>query len=207
MTRLASIVLLAGLACACGIDPSMAQQGAAQDAAGAAGAGVPARQPAPPSPVPAQNPDAVQPAETGRYSFHRRGEDFVRLDSQTGQVSQCGWSAIGWSCKSAPDERTALESEIGRLQRENAALKQSLLSRGLDLPAGVLPGASKQSQSKAETPRPPADVPDASRDDSAGGPKAPGEEDLDRAMAYIKSVWRRLVEMMMDVQRDIQRKG
>ena len=36
-----------------------------------------------------------------------------------------------------PDERTALESEIGRLQSENAALKKELLARGLALPGGV----------------------------------------------------------------------
>ncbi|MBN8964777.1 MAG: hypothetical protein J0H89_05200 [Rhizobiales bacterium] len=198
MTRLALIALLTTFAGAVGMD-----QGAAQDATGEGAAA----QATPPQPVPAQGPDAAPPAETGCYSFHRRGEDFVRLDSQTGQLSQCGWSAIGWSCKTAPDERSALESEIGRLQRENAALKRSLLSRGLDLPAGVLPDATRQSLSKADTPRPPADVPDASRDDSVAGPKMPSEADLDRAMAYIKNVWRRLVEMMIDLQRDIQRKG
>ena len=69
--------------------------------------------------------------DDGRYTFHRVGDGFVRLDSRTGQVSQCGWSAGTWSCKTVPDERTALESEIARLQNENAALKKSLLSRGL----------------------------------------------------------------------------
>ena len=62
----------------------------------------------------------------------------MRLDSRTGQVSQCGWSTNTWSCKVVPDERAALESEIGRLQRDNAALKNSLLAGGLDLPGGVM---------------------------------------------------------------------
>jgi hypothetical protein len=204
MTRFALIVLVAGLAWSGGTDRGAAQgitqgtiQGAAQDGnrEGAA---------------PAQGPETVAPAEAGRYSFHRRGEDFIRLDSQTGQLSQCGWSAVGWSCTMAPDERTAFESEIGRLQRENAALKGALLSRGLDLPAGILADTAKpqsRPQPGAEAPRPPADVPDPSRDNNVTGPKPPGEADLDRAVAYIKSVWRRLVEMMVDQQRDIQLNG
>src|SRR4029079_7696749 len=78
------------------------------------------------------------PPDDGRYTFHRRGEGFVRLDSRTGQVSQCGWSPNTWSCKVVPDERVALESEINRLQRDNAALKNSLLAGGLELPNGVI---------------------------------------------------------------------
>jgi hypothetical protein len=199
MTRLALFALAAGLAWSGGIG-----SGAAQDATDRGAGGR-----APDHSGAAQGPETAPTAEAGRYSFHRKGEDFVRLDLQTGQLSQCGWSAIGWSCKTAPDERTALESEIGRLQRENAALKRSLLSRGLDLPAGVLADTGKpsQPQAKADTLRPPADIPDPSRGDSVTGPKAPGDADLDRAVAYIKNVWRRLVEMMIDLQRDVQRKG
>ena len=52
--------------------------------------------------------------EGGRYTFHRMGEGFVRLDSATGQVAQCRSSATGWSCQAAPDERLALESEIAQ---------------------------------------------------------------------------------------------
>ena len=64
----------------------------------------------------------------------------------------------GWSCKVVPDERAALESEIGRLQRDNAELKKSLLSRGIELPAGVV----AQAPAVAATPVPPANVPDPS---------------------------------------------
>jgi hypothetical protein len=211
MTRLALIVLVAGLAWFGGIDQGAAQgtsRGTAED--GNREGAAPDPQAMPDRAVPAQGPETAAPADSGRYSFHRRGEDFIRLDSQTGQLSQCGWSVVGWSCTTAPDDRTAFESEIGRLQRENAALKGALLSRGLDLPAGILADTAKpqsRPQPGAEAPRPPADVPDPSRDNNVTGPKPPGEADLDRAVAYIKSVWRRLVEMMIDLQRDIQRKG
>jgi hypothetical protein len=53
------------------------------------------------------------------------------LDTRTGQISQCSRSGVGWACKVVPDERSALETEIARLQGENATLKKELLARGL----------------------------------------------------------------------------
>lgn len=144
---------------------------------------------------PAAQEQATPPSQDdSRYSFHRMGDGFVRLDSRTGQLAQCGWAATGWSCKMVPDERAALESEIGRLQRDNAELKKSLLSRGLELPSGVVAEAP---------PVPPANVPDT----SAKEPKMPSDAELDRAFSFMKNVWRRLVDMMVDLQRDIQKKS
>ena len=145
-------------------------------------------------PSPAQSAPAT---DDSRYSFHRVGQGFVRLDSRTGQLAQCGWASTGWSCKAVPDERATLESEIGRLQRENAEMKKSLLSRGIELPAGVM------AEAPASPPVPPGSVPDTSPRE----PKAPTEVDLDRAVSFMKNVWRKLVDMMVDLQRDIQKKS
>jgi hypothetical protein len=148
-----------------------------------------------------QNQDAPPPVvDDGRYTFHRKGEGFLRLDSRTGQLAQCGWAATGWSCKMVPDERTALESEIARLQRDNVALKQSLLTRGLDLPNGMVAEAAPA------PPIPPANVPDTSAKDPKGT-ALPSDADLERAYTFVKNVWRRLVDMMVDLQRDMQRKS
>jgi hypothetical protein len=154
-------------------------------------------------PAQAQTPPAPGAEESGRYTFHRIGDGFVRLDSTTGQLAQCGWGPAGWSCKAAPDERTALESEIARLQRENAELKKSLLARGIELPAGVV------AQAPAPPPVPPADVPDPSSKEPRGPKefKPPSEADIDRALSFMKNVWRKLVDMMVDLQRDIQKKS
>jgi hypothetical protein len=35
----------------------------------------------------------------------------------------------------------------------------------------------------------------------------PSDAELDRAFSFMKNVWRRLVDMMVDLQRDIQKKG
>jgi hypothetical protein len=142
-----------------------------------------------------QNQTAAPSTEGGRYTFHRMDEGFVRLDSATGQVAECKSSAIGWSCQAAPDERLALESEIARLQRENASLKKSMLARGFDLPGGATTPETR--------PVPPASIPDPSET----VPRPPTEAELDRAIAYMKNVWKKLVDMMIDLQRDIQRKS
>ena len=38
-------------------------------------------------------------------------------------------------------------------------------------------------------------------------PKMPSDAELDRAFAFMKNVWRRLVDMMVDLQRDMQKKS
>jgi hypothetical protein len=74
---------------------------------------------------------AVTPdSENGRYGFNPVVDGVLRLDTRTGQVSQCSRSDAGWACKVLPDERSALETEIARLQGENATLKKELLARG-----------------------------------------------------------------------------
>jgi len=145
----------------------------------------------------AQSQAAPPAPDDSRYTFHRIGDGFVRLDSRTGQLAQCGWAATGWSCKMVPDERAALENEIGRLQRDNAELKKSLLSHGLELPSGIV------AEAPVAPPVPPANVPDP----SAKEPKMPSDAELDRAFAFMKNVWRRLVDMMVDLQRDMQKKS
>src|SRR6266540_1334045 len=76
-------------------------------------------------------------SENGRYSFNQLPDGLLRLDGRTGQVSLCSKRAIGWACQAVPDERTALETEINRLQGENVALKKELIARGIALPGGI----------------------------------------------------------------------
>jgi len=69
-------------------------------------------------------PAAEDPAAApGRYTLSPSANGFVRLDTQTGQVSQCTGAAADLVCKSTPDERAAMQAEIDRLQKENDELK------------------------------------------------------------------------------------
>jgi hypothetical protein len=124
--------------------------------------------------------------ENGRYSFSPVADGVLRLDTRTGQVSQCSRSDVGWTCKVVPDERSALETEIVRLQGENATLKKELLARGLPVPG--VPGPSGTKPVEPEL-------------------KLPTDAEVDKVISFLEKVWRRLVEMGREVQRDIERKN
>ena len=87
-----------------------------------------------------------------------------------------------------PDERAVLDAEIGRLQIDNSALKKELLSRNLPLPGTVKPDPAA---THADEPR----------------VALPSDAELDRLMAFIEKVWRRFVEMILNVQRDMTKKS
>jgi hypothetical protein len=55
---------------------------------------------------------ATPDSDNGRYTFSPVADGVLRLDTRTGQVSQCSRSDAGWVCKALPDERSALEGEI-----------------------------------------------------------------------------------------------
>jgi len=131
----------------------------------------------------AERPDS----ESGRYTFSPTADGVMRLDTRNGTVSNCNNSAAGWACYAVPDERKALDEEIGRLQAENEKLKAQLASRD---PAASAKGDDKQanSQRKFEIP-------------------LPSDQDVDRVMSFLQRAWKRLVEMANEMQKDISGGG
>ena len=67
--------------------------------------------------------------ENGRYTLSPVEGGVIRLDTRTGAVSTCTNSNAGWACYTVPDERAALDEEIGRLQADNDKLKAQLAAR------------------------------------------------------------------------------
>lgn len=134
----------------------------------------------------AQSPSLPPDADVTRYAYHRTDDGFARLDLRSGQVSHCARRPGGWACVAAADERAAYDAEIARLQADNAALKQALLERGAPLPQGIKPEA------------PPAPAP-------GPGFRPPNDADIERAMSMLERLWRRLVEMMANLQRDFNK--
>ena len=122
-----------------------------------------------------------------RYTFHRVDDGYVRLDGRTGQVSMCVQRPIGWACQAVPDERSALEAEIARLQGESVALKKELIARNLPLPGAVKPEAPA---AKEEPPR----------------LQLPNDADLDKVVTFFEKIWRRFVEVIVTLQKDLQNK-
>jgi hypothetical protein len=135
-----------------------------------------------PSLAAAQAP--ASPQDDARYSFSKTDDGFLRLDRQTGQVSICSRKTLGWACETVADERAALEGEIARLQTQNAALKKELISNSLALPRAVAPGSSERPASSLEL-------------------KLPTQADVDRVVSFMEKVWRRMVESLGNLQKDM----
>ncbi len=141
-----------------------------------------------PALAPAFAEDTTPGNGEARYTFSKVADGFLRLDTQTGEVSLCSRQTVGWACLAAPEDRAVLENEIARLRSENAALKKDILSRGLPLPPGTMP------------------------EPLAGGDRdhtlrLPGNADLDRVMAFVGRIWHRLVEAIANAQNKMLHKS
>jgi hypothetical protein len=134
--------------------------------------------------------DGKEPNAPLRYSFNRVDDGFLRLDNSSGQIAFCSPHSVGWACQAVPEDRAALEKEIARLQDEVASLKTEVAA--LRAPPPPPP-----------PPRPPADLTPAPKSDDAQQLR----EDLHRARAAIENAWRRLVDMIVNFQKDMRHKG
>jgi hypothetical protein len=131
---------------------------------------------------------AAEPdSENGRYTFSSTPDGMMRLDTRTGVVSRCSNSGAGWACYAMPDERKALDEEIGRLEAENQKLKAQLAARDGAVAGNDKPAAA-DGQRKIEIP-------------------LPSDQDVDRVMSFLQRAWKRLVDMASQMQKDVAGDG
>jgi uncharacterized coiled-coil protein SlyX len=65
--------------------------------------------------------------QVGRFVLKDGGQGvYLRLDTETGAISQCSHAAQVWACTSVSDDRAELHKEIARLEEENEALTERL---------------------------------------------------------------------------------
>jgi hypothetical protein len=136
-----------------------------------------------------------------RFAYHKTDDGYLRLDLRSGEVATCRPNPSGWTCTLAAEERTALENEIARLQRDNARLKNALLEHGVALPAPPSTDSAAQTAPEAAPLRPPASIPPSQAD--AGEHRL---VEIDRVIATMERWWRRVVELAATIQRDLQGK-
>ena len=138
--------------------------------------------------------------ENGRYALSSTPDGVLRLDTRTGAISTCSNSGAGWACYAVPDERAALDAEIGRLQADNEKLRKELASRE--------PRCVRQDR------RADAEIQLAEEERAQERPKIaegerkieiplPSDRDMDRMMSFLERAWRRLIEMANRVQKDV----
>jgi len=182
--------------------------------------------PEPDKAPPQQQPPAQEsapPIPPGRFAFTRVGDGFLRLDTDSGQVAYCSAQGRGWTCQATSESQPALEKDLAKLQDDVTALKalkddiaglQSGIAAVKNLQAEIARLQDEVASLKKDIvalkepppPRPPADLAPAEKSDERTI-KLPTREDMARARAFIEDTWRRLVEMINTVQKDMMRKG
>ena len=109
--------------------------------------------------------------------------------------------------QAATVDRAGLETEIASLQREVASLRK-LDTEIVRLKEEVASLKNEIAILKdPPPPRPPADLTSPVDKGSDLSIKLPTQEDIARAREYLEGAWRRLVEMVAAMQKDIMRKG
>jgi uncharacterized coiled-coil protein SlyX len=108
-----------------------------------------------------------------RYELRETGSnEFIRLDTETGNVSVCSRDSGNWVCKSAADDRKAYQDEIARLENRN---------RQLELKVATL---EKKLQGKTATPE----------------LQLPDEATIDKMMSFLRSIMEKFMDMARDLE-------
>jgi hypothetical protein len=140
---------------------------------------------------------ALPPPPRGRFSFAPVDEGFLRFDHKSGDVALCKSQNGSWSCDAVPGSGVAQQQdqteqkEIAELRKQVSALQQDVAS--LRAPPPPPPH-----------PVPPQTVPPAP-DDQTGSITL--KQDIARARGYLADAWRRLVDMIDNLQKDMRRNG
>lgn len=123
----------------------------------------------------AQPAPAAEALQQPRFAFSPVEGGALKLDTQSGQVSLCTKGSTGFACIAVPDTRDAYEAEIARLQNEITALKQAS-------------GAPATPQTAPQT------AP------QAAPPAGPQPSDVDRALDYASSLYRKFRQLIDELR-------
>jgi hypothetical protein len=137
--------------------------------------------------------------ENGRYALSPAADGVIRLDTRTGAVSTCSNTGSGWACYAVPDERAALDTEIGRLQADNEKLKAELAARAPTITGKIDEALPKADSLKKAEPK----VAEGERKIEI---PLPSDRDIDRVFSFLERAWQRLVEMANRMQKDVSGK-
>lgn len=118
----------------------------------------------------------------GRYSMSpAEGGGFVRLDTETGQMSLCQRRDGEWACRDMADSGGGLSAEVERLRAENLRLKAEIRQmEDIMLGEKKADGGLRQGRSLEF--------------------KLPSEQDVDSAMDYVSRMLRKFREKMKELE-------
>jgi hypothetical protein len=146
---------------------------------------------------------SIPDGENGRYALSPVADGVIRLDRRTGAVSTCSNTAAGWACYAVPDERAALDAEIGRLQADNERFKTELEKLKAELAAREPTVTGKIDEALPKTDSLKKAEPKVAEGERKIEIPLPSDRDMDRVMSFLEQAWRRLVEMANRMQKDV----
>lgn len=116
---------------------------------------------------------------SGRFSMApAEGGGVVRLDTETGAMSHCTTKDSSWQCKPIAEDRSKLAEDNRKLREELAKLKIELKELELLI----------QPRDQNELSEPHKSL------------KLPSEEDVDKALTYIQSIFRKFKEKLEELE-------
>jgi hypothetical protein len=142
---------------------------------------------------------ALPPPPRGRFSFAQVDEGFLRFDHKSGDVALCKPQSGSWNCDAVPGSSVAQQQDQAdqKEQKEIADLRDQVLALQKEV-------ASLRPPPPPPHPVPPQTVPPAP-DDQTGSITL--KQDIARARGYLADAWRRLVDMIDNLQKDMRRRG
>ena len=150
--------------------------------------------------------ESMPDTENGRYALSPVTDGVIRLDTRTGAVSTCSNSSLGWACYAVPDERAALDAEIGRLQADNERSRAELEKLKAELAAREPAVAGKIDEALPKTDSLKKAEPKIAEGERHIEIPLPSDRDMDRVMSFLEQAWRRLVEIANRMQKDVSGK-
>ncbi len=114
----------------------------------------------------------------GRFTMSPVDDGFVRLDTQSGEMSMCARRDGKWACEPMTDQTAALHKEIEDLKAENERL--SALAGAPPPRTGEGLGAIRP-EKKLEL---------------------PSEEDVDRAFDYVEGIFRKFRDRLKEFEKE-----
>jgi hypothetical protein len=156
---------------------------------------------------------ALPPPPRGRYSFAAVDEGFLRFDHKSGEAALCRPQTGGWGCAvvlgsdaAQKDEVAELRDELRALMKENASLREPPHEIA-ELRDEVTALRKEIASLRAPPPHPLADKAPRADHDSGVKIELPTKDDIARARGFIADTWRRLVNMIENLQKDMMRKS
>jgi hypothetical protein len=137
---------------------------------------------------------SLSTAENGRYVMSPIADGVVRMDTRNGAVTTCTGKVANLICRLAPDERAALDAEIGKLMAENKRLSEQIAQRDSTVSGKVDAPLAKEDKKKSAAVAP----------DKTIELQLPPEHE--KLMSLLDRMWDRLVDMASRLQKKLSEK-